>query len=272
MSAIADMFDLSGQAAVVTGASSGIGAGIARLLGRAGADVVVNYRKSEEGARAVVEELCAEGRRAVAVQADVSEEADVERLFEEARAAFGTVHVLVANAGLQRDAPAHEMSLADWREVIDVNLTGQFLCCRAAIREFRRRGMVPETCPALGKIVSISSVHQFIPWAGRVNYAASKGGIMLMMQSLAQEYAHEKIRVNGIAPGAIKTSINKSSWEDPQAERELLGLIPYGRVGEPEDVARAALWLACDASDYVTGETVVVDGGMALYPAFREGG
>ncbi|MGP9821508.1 SDR family oxidoreductase [Salinarimonas sp. NSM] len=272
MSAIADLFDLSGQAAVVTGASSGIGAGIARLLGEAGADVVVNYRSSEDGARAVVAEIEAAGRRAIPVQADVSKEEDVARLFEEARRAFGTVHILVANAGLQRDAPAHEMSLADWRTVIDVNLTGQFLACREAIREFRRRGMVPQTCPSLGKIVSISSVHQFIPWAGRVNYAASKGGIMLMMQSLAQEYAHERIRVNGIAPGAIKTKINRESWEDSEAERELLELIPYGRVGAPDDVAQAALWLACDASDYVTGETIVVDGGMALYPGFREGG
>ncbi len=156
--------------------------------------------------------------------------------------------------------------------MLDVNLTGQFLCCREAIREFRRRGMVPETCPALGKIVSISSVHQFIPWAGRVNYAASKGGVMMMMQSLAQEYAHEKIRVNGIAPGAIETRINEPAWSDQEARESLLELIPYGRVGNARDVAQAALWLASDASDYVTGETIVVDGGMALYPSFREGG
>lgn len=267
-----NFLDLGGQTALVTGASSGIGAGIARILGRAGATVVVNYRKSKEGADAVVAELTERGCTATAIQADVSREEDVARLFEETRQAFGTVHILVANAGIQVDAPAHEMTLDQWRKVIDVNLTGQFLCCREAIREFRRRGMVPETCPALGKIVSISSVHQFIPWAGRVNYAASKGGIMLMMQSLAQEYASEKIRVNAIAPGAIKTEINKASWQDPKAERELLGLIPYGRVGEPDDIAKAALWLASDASDYVTGETIVVDGGMALYPAFREGG
>ncbi|GGK19529.1 SDR family oxidoreductase [Salinarimonas ramus] len=272
MNAITDLFDLRGQTAVVTGASSGIGAGIARLLGEAGANVVANYRRNEEGARAVVDELRQGGGEAVSVQADVSKEDDVARLFDAARDAYGTVHILVANAGLQRDAPAHEMSLDDWSKVIDVNLTGQFLCCREAIREFRSRGMVPETCPSLGKIVSISSVHQFIPWAGRVNYAASKGGIMLMMQSLAQEYAHEKIRVNGIAPGAIKTNINTSAWDDPQAERSLLEKIPYGRVGEPRDVAQAALWLASDASDYVTGETIVVDGGMALYPSFREGG
>lgn len=266
------MLDLTGQVAVVTGASSGIGAASARLLARAGADTVVNYRKSEDGARETARAVEESGRRAVVVQADVSKEEDVVRLFEEARRAFGTVHVLVANAGLQRDAPAHEMSLADWQKVIDVNLTGQFLCCREAIREFRRRGMDPKTCPALGKIVSISSVHEFIPWAGRVNYAASKGGIGLMMRSLAQEYAPEKIRVNGVAPGAIKTAINTASWDEPQAEKDLLALIPYGRVGDPDDIAKAVLWLACDASDYVTGETVVVDGGMALYPAFRDGG
>lgn len=264
--------DLTGQTAIVTGASSGIGAGIARLFGRAGANVVINYRSSEDGARETLRAIEEAGGTGRIVQADVSQEGDVKRLFEEACDAFGTVHVLIANAGLQRDAPAHEMSLEDWKTVLDVNLTGQFLCAREAIRLFRARGPVPEVCPALGKIVCISSVHQFIPWSGRVNYAASKGGLLLMMQSLAQEYAGEKIRINAIAPGAIKTAINRSSWDDPTEREKLLDLIPYGRIGESEDVARAALWLASDASDYVTGETLVVDGGMALYPGFREGG
>lgn len=263
---------LAGQTAVVTGGSSGIGAAIARELGRAGANVVVNYRSSEEGAREVVSAIEKAGGNSVAVGADVSREEDVAHLFAQACEHYGAVDILIANAGLQRDAPSHEMSLDDWQKVIGVNLTGQFLCCREALRHFLDRGPRPEVSRALGKIVCISSVHQFIPWAGRANYAASKGGVMLMMKSLAQEYAEKKIRVNAIAPGAIKTSINQESWEDEEARRDLLSKIPYGRVGDVEDVAKAALWLACDDSDYVTGETLVIDGGMALYPGFREGG
>jgi glucose 1-dehydrogenase len=267
-----DRGKLAGQTAVVTGGSSGIGAAIATELGLAGANIVVNYRSSEDGAMDVVSSIEKAGGKAIAVGADVSQEEDVRRLFDEACKAYGAVDILIANAGLQRDAPTHEMSLDDWRMVIDVNLTGQFLCCREALRHFLDRGPRPEVSRALGKIVCISSVHQFIPWAGRANYAASKGGVMLLMKSMAQEYANHGIRVNGIAPGAIKTSINKESWEDEDARRELLEKIPYDRVGEPEDVARAALWLASDDSDYVTGETLVVDGGMALYPGFRDGG
>jgi glucose 1-dehydrogenase len=264
--------DLGGQAAVVTGASSGIGAGIARHLAEAGARVVVNYRREKQAAEDIVQAIRSGGGEAIAVQADVSKEDEVERLFADAIAAFGTLHILVANAGLQRDAPAHEMSLQDWRTVLDVNLTGQFLCCRAAIREFMRRGRKPNVSRATGKIICISSVHEVIPWAGHVNYAASKGGIMLMMKSLAQEVAEHGIRVNGIAPGAIRTPINRNAWNTPDAEAALLKLIPYGRVGAPEDVAKAAVWLASDESDYVTGASLFVDGGMALYPEFRQGG
>jgi glucose 1-dehydrogenase len=264
--------ELTNQVAVVTGASSGIGAAIARMLGAAGAAVAVNYRGRRDGADEVVAAIEAAGGRAEAIEADVSKEDEVERLFARTVEAFGTVHILVANAGLQRDAPAHELSLADWRQVIDVNLTGEFLCCRAAIREYLRRGRQPEVSQALGKIICVSSVHEVIPWAGHVNYAASKGGVMLMMKTLAQEYAEHGIRVNGIAPGAIKTAINRDAWETPQAEAALLKLIPYGRVGDPDDVAKAALWLASDESDYVNGASLFVDGAMTLYPEFREGG
>lgn len=264
--------DLKGQGALVTGASSGIGAAVAKGLAAAGARVTVNYRSEREEGEAVAEAIRAAGGDAIAVGGDVSREDDVERMFSETVAAFGTLHILVANAGLQRDAAAHEMSLKDWRTVIDVNLTGQFLCCRAAIREFRRRGRDPEVSAALGKIICMSSVHEVIPWAGHVNYAASKGGVMLMMKSLAQEVAEQGIRVNGIAPGAIRTPINRDAWETPEAEAALLKLIPYGRVGAPEDVAKAAVWLASDESDYVTGASLFVDGGMALYPEFRGGG
>jgi glucose 1-dehydrogenase len=262
---------LAGQAALVTGASSGIGAAIAKGLAGAGAKVVVNYRSDPEGAQATVEAIGASGE-AFAVRADVSREGEVERMFAKAIERFGTLHILVANAGLQRDAPAHELSVADWNTVIAANLTGQFLCCRAAIREFLRRGPQPKVSRATGKIICISSVHEVIPWAGHVNYAASKGGVMLMMKSLAQEYAQHRIRINGIAPGAIRTPINRPAWETPEAEAALLKLIPYGRIGEPEDIAKAAVWLVSDESDYITGASLFVDGGMTLYPEFREGG
>ncbi len=266
------VLDLKGQPALVTGASSGIGLAVAKGLARAGARVAVNFHSDRESGEAVVREIVDSGGEAIAVGGDVSEEADVERMMAETVRAFGTLHILVANAGLQRDAAFHEMSLADWRKVIDVNLTGQFLCARAAVREFLRRGREPGVSRALGKIVCISSVHEVIPWAGHVNYAASKGGVMLMMKSLAQEVAEKGIRVNSIAPGAIRTPINREAWETPEAEAALLRLIPYGRVGDPDDVARAAVWLASDESDYVTGASLFVDGGMALYPEFREGG
>ena len=266
------ILDLSGQVAVVTGASSGIGQGVAIALGQAGAKVVVNYRGAREGADQTASAVQAAGSEALVVQADVSSEADVEDLFRQTKERFGTFQILVANAGLQQDAPAHEMSLDQWRKVIDVNLTGQFLCCRAAIREYLARGPQPEVSRAVGKIICMSSVHERIMWAGHVNYAASKGGVMLMMQSLAQEYAEKKIRINSIAPGAIKTPINTEAWSTPEALQKLLKLIPYGRIGEVEDIANAAVWLASDHSDYVTGASLFVDGGMTLYPEFREGG
>ena len=266
------VLDLSGQIAVVTGASSGIGAGVAKALAQAGATVVVNYRGEQEGAEETAEAVRAAGSEALIIPADVSKEADVEEMFRRTKEAFGTIHILVANAGLQRDAASHELTLEDWRKVIDVNLTGQFLCCRAAIREYLARGPQPELSRATGKIICMSSVHDRIMWAGHTNYAASKGGVMLMMQSLAQEYAEKKIRINSISPGAIKTPINQEAWETPEAEAKLLKLIPYGRVGVVEDIANAAVWLASDHSDYVTGETLYVDGGMTLYPGFREGG
>jgi glucose 1-dehydrogenase len=179
---------------------------------------------------------------------------------------------VVNNAGLQRDAPFDEMTLEQWNTVIAVNLTGQFLCAREAIREFKRRGPRPEVSCATGKIIRISSVHELIPWAGHVNYAASKGGVMLLMKTLAQEVAPLKIRVNGIAPGAIRTPINAAAWSTPEAHDALLRLIPYKRIGEPEDIGRAAVWLASDAADYVVGTTIYVDGGMTLYPEFAAGG
>jgi glucose 1-dehydrogenase len=263
---------LKNQRALVTGANSGIGEACALALGAAGADVIVNYRSDPDEAARVVDRVEENGSRAIAIRADVSREEDVRAMFAETLKQFGTIDILVNNAGLQRDAAFHEMTLEQWNTVISVNLTGQFLCAREAVREFLRRGVVPEISSAAGKIICMSSVHEVIPWAGHVNYAASKGGIMQLMKSLAQEVAPKKIRVNSIAPGAIKTAINRAAWETPKAEAELLKLIPDGRVGLPEDIARAAVWLASDASDYVTGTTLFVDGGMTLYPGFSTGG
>src|SRR3954469_6759067 len=263
---------LQDQAALVTGASSGIGFAVAEALAEAGAAVIVNYVSHAEDAERLAAGIREAGGRALAAKADVSDEGEVQRLFRDAIAQFGTIDVVGPNAGLQRDAAFAEMTLADWRKVIDVNLPGQFLCCREAVREFRRRGPRPQVSKALGKIVCMSSVHEVIPWAGHVNYAASKGGIMLMMKSLAQEVAQHRIRVNAIAPGAIRTPINQAAWETPEAYADLMKLIPYKRIGEPEDVAHAAVWLASDESDYVTGTTLYVDGGMTLYPGFETGG
>ncbi|WP_309505060.1 SDR family oxidoreductase [Streptomyces sp. KM273126] len=263
---------LKGQKALVTGGNSGIGRATAIGLGRAGADVVVNYVAGREQAEQVVEEISGFGVRAAAYEADVSQENQVVAMIERMTQEFGTIDILVANAGLQRDAPLTEMTMAQWQKVLDVNLTGQFLCAREAAKEFLRRGVVPEVSRAAGKIICMSSVHQLIPWAGHVNYAASKGGVQMMMETLAQELAPHRIRVNAIAPGAIRTPINRSAWDTPTAEKDLLQLIPYGRVGDPEDIARAAVGLASDLMDYVVGATLYVDGGMTLFPGFATGG
>lgn len=263
---------LQGQRALVTGANSGIGAAVAKALAAAGARVAVNYSSSDERARSVVKQIEADGGEALAIRANVSRENEVEAMFAQIVETWGSLDILVNNAGLQKDAPLVKMTLADWQLVLDVNLTGQFLCSRAAAREFLQRGPIPNLSHAVGKIICMSSVHDVIPWAGHANYAASKGGVSLLMKTMAQELAPQGIRVNAISPGAIKTPINTAAWKTPAAEAELLKLIPYRRVGEPEDIGRAAVWLASDASDYVTGATLYVDGGMTLYPGFDQGG
>ncbi len=263
---------LAGQKALVTGANSGIGKGVAIALGQAGADVVVNYVDGDAAADTVVDEIRKSGAKAYAHKADVASEDQVAAMFARMMQEFGTIDILVSNAGLQRDSAFHEMTLAQWNTVLNVNLSGQFLCAREAVREFLRRGVVPSVSSAAGKIICMSSVHQEIPWAGHANYASSKGGIKLLMESLAQEVAPKKIRVNAIAPGAIRTPINTAAWQTKEAYDSLMTLVPYGRIGEPEDVARAAVWLASDHSDYVVGTTLYVDGGMTLYPGFATGG
>ena len=263
---------LAGQKALVTGANSGIGKGVAIALGRAGADVVVNYVARPEQAEEVVAEIRHEGGSAHAYQADVACEAQVEAMFAWMLKELGTIDILVNNAGLQKDAPFEEMTLEQWNTVIGVNLTGQFLCAREAVKEFKRRGVRPEVSCAAGKIICISSVHEVIPWAGHVNYAASKGGVMLMMKSIAQEVAPHRIRVNSVCPGAIRTPINTAAWSTPEAYADLMKLVPYKRIGEVEDIGRVVAWLASDEADYITGVSIFVDGGMTLYPGFEAGG
>lgn len=263
---------LKNQIALVTGASSGIGSGVAKALAADGATIIVNYSRSVAGADQVVKEITADGGQAIAIKADVSKEDQVQEMYRQILKQFGTLHILVNNAGIQQDAPFVDMTLAQWQKVLDVNLTGQFLCAREAAKEFIRRGVQPEISRAAGKIICMSSVHEVIPWAGHVNYATSKGGIMLLMKSMAQELAPYKIRINSIGPGAIKTRINEDAWETEEAAKKLLTLIPYNRIGEPKDIGEAAAWLASDESDYVHGVTLFVDGGMTLFPGFAANG
>ena len=263
---------LKGQKALVTGANSGIGKAVAVALGQAGADVVVNYVGGEAAAHEVAAAISNSGVCSLAIQADVSQESQVKAMFAQMLKEFGTIDILVSNAGLQRDAPLEEMTLAQWNTVIGVNLTGQFLCAREAVLEFKRKGVVKDISVSAGKIICMSSVHETVPWAGHVNYAASKGGVMLMMKSIAQEVAPYRIRVNSICPGAIRTPINTSAWSTPQAYESLMTLIPYKRIGEPEDIGRVAVFLASDQADYINGASIFVDGGMTLYPGFATGG
>ena len=263
---------LKGQVALVTGADSGIGKGVALELAIAGAKVVINHVDAHEIAQSVVDEIKAAGGDAIAIHADVSKEDEVKDMFAQMFEVYGTIDILVNNAGLQKDSKFVDMSLADWNTVISINLTGQFLCSREAAKEFIRRGVVEERSRAAGKIICMSSVHEVIPWAGHVNYAASKGGISMFMKSIAQELAPHKIRVVGIGPGAIQTPINKAAWDTPEALEKLLTLIPYNRIGKPSDIGKLAAWLVSDQADYITGTTIFMDGGMTLYPGFADNG
>jgi glucose 1-dehydrogenase len=234
--------------------------------------VAINYSSSEEKAKKVCDEIQKEGGTALMIKGDVSQEDEVLAMYEELFKQFGTIDILINNAGLQKDSKFHEMSLDEWNRVIGVNLTGQFLCAREAIKEFLKRGVVPSKSKAAGKIICMSSVHEVIPWAGHANYAASKGGVMMLMKSMAQEYAPMKIRVNSIGPGAIRTPINHAAWQTPESYNQLLKLIPQKRIGEVEDIGGAAVWLASDDADYVNGITLFIDGGMLLYPGFEDNG
>jgi glucose 1-dehydrogenase len=263
---------LKGQSALITGADSGIGKGVALALAAAGANVIINHVDAHEVAEQTVDEINAAGGTAYAIHADVSNEAEVQAMFAEMFKQYGTIDIMVNNAGLQKDSRFVDMTLDQWNTVIGINLTGQFLCSREAAKEFIRRGVVADRSKAAGKIICMSSVHEVIPWAGHVNYATSKGGISMFMKSIAQELAPHKIRVVGIGPGAIQTPINKSAWDTPEALQKLLTLIPYNRIGQPEDIGKLATWLASDEADYITGTTIFMDGGMTLYPGFADNG
>lgn len=265
---------LKNQVAVVTGASSGIGAGIAKALAKSGAAVIVNYPFDGAKLQAdeVLQEITANGGTGITYMCDVSKEDQVVKMFQDVVAEFGTVDILVNNAGVQKDSAFTEMTLDQWNTVIGINLTGQFLCAREAIKEFLRRGIDPSRSVACGKIIHTSSVHEIIPWSGHANYATSKGGIRMLMQTLAQEFGSKKIRVNSICPGAIQTPINKNAWDTQEALDGLLKLIPYNRIGQPEDIGNLAVFLASDASDYITGASIFIDGGMTTFESFSTGG
>jgi glucose 1-dehydrogenase len=252
---------LEGRKALITGSSSGIGRSCAIRFSQEGADVCINYFSEHEAedANEVVSQVEAQGRRAMAVQADVGNEEDVKRMVAAAHEAFGGLSILVNNAGIENQVPTMEMSLKDWERVLRTNLTGVFLCMRETAALMKDKG---------GAIINMSSVHQFIPWPGFAHYCASKGGMKLLTETAAREWAPHKIRVLNVAPGAIATPINNFVLDDPEAKHAVEEEIPLGRFGQPEEIAAAVAWAASDEASYVTGSTLVVDGGMALYPKF----
>ena len=257
--------DLAGKRVLVTGGNSGIGAAIARTFAEAGADVAINYVAQPEAAQDLKAAIAASGRRALAIEADVADPDAVAAMFDDIDAAWGGIDVLVNNAGIDgKRMLAWEADHKAWRKVLDVNLFGAFHCAHEALKR-----MVPQRS---GVIINMSSVHETIPWTGYSAYAASKAAIAMMTKTLAQESAPHGIRVVALAPGAVRTPINRNVWADPKGLADLLEKIPLNRIGEPEDIARMAVLLASDLAGYVTGTSIFVDGGMTDYPDFAHGG
>lgn len=256
--------DLKDKVAVVTGSSKGIGSEIAIRLAKEGVKVVINYNSDKEGAEKIAEKVSQAGSEAITVKADMSVESSAQELVDTAIEKFGRLDIFVNNAGMEVPAPSHKMTLENWQRVIDVNLTGYFLGSRAALSHFVEKKIK-------GTIINLSSVHEQIPWPTFAHYAASKGGVKLLTQTLALEYAPLGIRVNAIGPGAINTPINKEKMQDPEKKAALEKIIPMGYAAEPSEVANVAAWLASEQASYVTGITLFVDGGMTLYPSFQGG-
>ncbi|MBA2765060.1 MAG: glucose 1-dehydrogenase [Thermoleophilaceae bacterium] len=253
----------TGRRAVITGGATGIGKATALRLAREGAAVIVNYVGEPGDAAEVVQEVESGGGTAVAVEADISVEEDVGELFRRARASLGgPPDLLVNNAGVESPKPLIEMELTDWEKVIGVNLTGAFLCSRDFARALVERGEP-------GTIVNVSSVHEQIPWPTYSHYCASKAGVKLFTGTIARELAEHGIRVVSVAPGAILTPINNELAEDPEKRAEIIAQIPWGRLGQPEEIAAAVSWLASEEASYVTGTTLFVDGGMTQYPGVK---
>jgi glucose 1-dehydrogenase len=256
---------LEGRRALITGASSGIGRSIALRLAQEGASIAVNFISRLEAAAEVVEEIKKAGANGIAVEADVSNEQQVDAMFTRAVAELGGIDILVNNAGMETEHPFLEMPLEAWRKVIEVDLTGAFLCAQRAARVMVESG-------AGGSIINITSVHQKIPWGGFAHYCAAKAGLDMMSKTIALELATRNVRVNSVAPGAIATPINQNVWGSPEGLRDLLRKIPTDRMGQPEEIAKVVAFLCSDEASYMTGATLYVDGGMTLYPEFQHGG
>jgi len=256
--------DLEGKVVVITGASTGLGRAMANRFGEEKAKVVINYRSNEEEANTVVEEVKKAGGDAIAIKGDVTVESDVINLVQSATKEFGSLDVMINNAGIENAVESHKMPLEDWNRVIETNLTGAFIGSREAIKYFVEHDIK-------GTVINMSSVHEKIPWPLFVHYAASKGGIKLMTETLAMEYAPKGIRVNNIGPGAINTPINAEKFADPKQRADVESMIPMGYIGKPEEIAATAAWLASSQASYVTGITLFADGGMTLYPSFQAG-
>ena len=248
---------LEGKVAVVTGASSGIGRAIALELGRQGASVAVNYHSHPEPAHEVVVEIEQSGGKAFAIQADVGNASEVQRLISETVAHFGSVRVLVNNAGVEQEMPFLEITEQAWDRMIGTDLKGPFLCAQAAAREMVRAGNG-------GTIINISSVHEDLPFPGYTPYCAAKGGLRMMCRNMASELAQYNINVVNVGPGAIATPINRSTLENPEKTRALEHAIPLHRIGSPEEIASLVAYLSTDAASYITGTTIFIDGGLMI--------
>ncbi|MBF7024693.1 glucose 1-dehydrogenase [Staphylococcus kloosii] len=258
--------DLENKVVVITGAGSGLGKAFSEEFGKLKAKVVMNYlsEKHLDDVNETIKLIEDAGGQAIKVQGDVSVEDDVNNLVATAVKEFGTLDVMINNAGFEKPIPTHEMSVSEWQKVIDINLTGAFMGAKAAVNQFLKEDKK-------GVILNTSSVHDTIPWPNYVNYAASKGGLKLMMETMSMEYAQYGIRINNISPGAIVTEHTREKFSDPTTRAETLEMIPAKEIGEAHQVANVALFLASDFSDYIHGTTIYVDGGMTNYPAFMGG-